>query len=61
MAKAPPNLPSRKDRVFKRGDRTRTGVLVKMDDETQWATVEWGDGNGPRMCHLFELEKATDA
>lgn len=58
MPKPPPNLPARKDRVHQRGRRDRLGTLEKMDDETLWTTVSWDDGKGPRMCHLYELEKA---
>ncbi len=60
MAKAPPNLPDRKDRVKRRGrDDGRRGVLSKMDDETLWATVTWDDGAGPKMVHLYEVERAS--
>jgi hypothetical protein len=58
MGKAPPNLPERGDRVSLRGRYgERAGVLVKMDDETLWASVEWDDELGPKMAHLYELEK----
>ncbi|KHQ51089.1 hypothetical protein OA50_04460 [Mameliella alba] len=60
MAKEPPNTPTRGDRVKRRGrDDGRRGNLSKMDDATKWATVEWDDGGGPRMCHLFELERSA--
>lgn len=57
--KYPPNTPTRGDRVKLRGrnDRRQTGVVTLMNDETLWATVEWEDGSGSRICHLFELEK----
>ena len=57
MAKAPPNAPTRKDRVRLRGKGPlRQGVVEKCDDSSKWATVVWDDGGGPRNCHLFELE-----
>lgn len=55
MAKAPPNVPDRGDRVIARGKPGRYGVLQKYDPETEWSTVAWEDGAGPRTCHRFEL------
>ena len=58
MAKSPPNLPARGDRVSERGkNRSRLGTRTKMNDETLWVTVEWDDNEGPRMTHLFTLNK----
>lgn len=59
MAKTPPNSPSKGDTVKLRGRGDRTGVLVKLNEENKWSTVEWTDGKGPRICHLFELEKVV--
>ena len=56
MPKAPSNLPDRGDRVRQRG-RPREGTLIKYDPDTEWSTVEWDDGEGPRVCHRYELEK----
>ena len=56
MAKAPPNLPDRKDRVKLRG-RSRRGVLEKLDEDTLWATVKWDDARQPMIVHLWELER----
>jgi hypothetical protein len=47
-------MPERGERVKLRG-RKPTGVLVKYDPETNWATVEW-DTTGPRCCHRAKLE-----
>jgi hypothetical protein len=60
MAKAPPNVPERGDSVRLRGRMGRLGKLLKYDPESNWATVEWNEGSGPKpkMCHRFELEKA---
>ncbi|MFG6080446.1 hypothetical protein ACEUZ9_001027 [Paracoccus litorisediminis] len=57
MAKSPPNIPDRHDRVRLRGRPGREGVLAKFDPDSDWSTVAWDDGAGPRMCHRFELEK----
>lgn len=55
MSKPPPDIPKRGDRVRLRG-KGNIGVLRKMNDASKWATVEWDDF-GPRIVHLFELEK----
>jgi hypothetical protein len=55
--KAPPNIPERGDLASLRGNPARFGVVSKYDPETNWATVEWDDGGGPRLCHRFELER----
>lgn len=61
MSKSLPNLPARGDRLKKRGDESgRMGYLRLMDNETLWATVKRDDGNGPFVCHLYELEKVDD-
>jgi hypothetical protein len=56
MAKAPLNIPERKDRVRLRG-RDRVGILDRLDDQTLWATVTWDDTNSQMTVHLWELEK----
>lgn len=50
-------LPTRGDSVKLRGREPR-GVIAKMDEETQWVTVDWDKGFtvGPRYVHLLELE-----
>lgn len=59
LRKSPPNTPTRGDRVNLRGRNDgRRAVVTLMNDETLWATVEWEDGSGSMICHLFELEKA---
>lgn len=58
MAKQPPNAPERGEAVRLRGKPEVTGTLKKYDPESQWATVDWIDNKGPRVCHRFELEKA---
>ncbi len=60
MPKAPPNTPSKGDRVAQRGRPYRLGRLIKAEPEGEWVTVEWDDGGGPRVCHRFELEKIDD-
>lgn len=61
MAKAPPNVPDRGDRVIARGKPGREGILKKYDPESQWSTVDWDDGAGPRTCHRFELMRVETA
>lgn len=57
MRRAPPNTPERGDLVKLRGRVGYKGILVKYDPETNWATVSWDFGHGPKMCHRFELER----
>lgn len=53
----PPNTPRVGDRVRLRG-REPTGTLRGVNPENQWSRVEWDrNGEGPRLCHLYELEK----
>lgn len=59
MAKAPPNTPKKGDRVFLRGRPGRAGMMLKWDTETRWCTVQWDDGGGPHIAHLFELERVV--
>jgi hypothetical protein len=54
--KPPPNIPERGDKCAMRRDPSVTGVLLKFDPESEWATVEW-NGDGPKICHRFELVK----
>lgn len=58
MAKEPPNLPSVGDAVKLRGHSSR-GILQRLDEDRKWAWVSWDNGlaKGPRICHLYELEK----
>ena len=58
MKKGPPNKPGLNDRVKLRG-RPETGVgqVDKINTEYNWCRVKWDSGNGPRICHLYELEK----
>lgn len=57
MNKTPPNVPDRGDVCQLRGRPQFIGVLEKYDPASQWATVTWSQGNGPRICHRFELER----
>ena len=43
------------DRITLRG-RSKSGVIVKMNDLTGWVRVDW-DEDGPLLCHINELEK----
>lgn len=58
MTKAPPNTPSAGDRVKARG-RNFVGTLLRVDDRF-WAHVRWDWADGPRVCHLHELEKVQE-
>ena len=59
--RVPPNSPERRDIVRLRG-RTAEGVLKTIDPVSLWACVEWFPGKeGPRYCHLFELEKLRES
>lgn len=57
MSKMPPNVPERGDRCHLRGRPQFAGTLKKYDPASQWATVEWIDSKGPKICHRFELER----
>jgi hypothetical protein len=56
--KAPINTPEEGDTVKLRG-RPAVGVLLQVDNRL-WSWVKWNDGTpAPRICHLYELEKAA--
>ncbi len=57
MSKTPPNVPERGDRVHLRGRPGREGRLLKYDPASQWSTVAWDDGKGPKTCHRYEIER----
>lgn len=58
MAKKPQNLAEVGDRVKMRG-RGTTGKVTHINPDTKWTQVHWDkDGDqGPRFCHLYELER----
>lgn len=61
MGKAPPNLPAVNDKARLRGRPSLTGIVKFINAENHWARVTWDhEGHGPRLCHLYELEKIDD-
>lgn len=62
MGRAPPNTPTRKDRVeFRNPNDTRCGVILKMNDATGWASVKWDGVDKIQMCHVNELVRLKEA
>lgn len=58
MSKSPPNLPAVGDYAKLRG-RPLIGVVKEIYDNL-WTRVWWGEDEsqqGPKFCHLHELER----
>jgi hypothetical protein len=55
VKRPPPNLPTEGDRAKLRG-RERCGQ-VDYITPSNWCKVTWDDGQGPKLCHLHELER----
>lgn len=57
MARAPQNLPAEGDRCRLRG-RQCTGTVGSVNARN-WTLVVWdgSENEGPKICHLYELEK----
>lgn len=47
--------PKRGDTVKLKG-RIPSGVLKTMNDESLSCCVDWFNDDGPKYCHLYELE-----
>jgi hypothetical protein len=58
IKKGPLNVPERGDKCILRG-KSPIGILKTMDNESLWCVVEWENSQGPKYCHLFELEKIS--
>jgi hypothetical protein len=57
MAKMPPDIPYRGDRLYFIKDAARQGVMKTLNEETNWCQVKWDDSEVLQMCHRFELKK----
>jgi hypothetical protein len=56
LPRPPLNTPDVGDRVRLRGRKSR-GLLNRVDAD-KWSFVWWdADAQGPKICHLFELER----
>lgn len=57
MSKPPKNLPDEGDKCTLRGKHPYIGQVISIDKENDWTTVDWFGSSGPKICHLYELEK----
>lgn len=56
MSKAPKNLPDEGDHCTLRG-YPHIGTVISINKDDNWVFVDWHGSTGPKICHLFELEK----
>lgn len=55
--KGPPNVPDAVGNIVKLRGTDNYGLVLQINSNN-WVQVSWVD-KGPKICHLFELEKCN--